>query len=124
MFNFNVGNTARKLEALKNAYILPVNENNNNNRPSAMGNMNNINNMNNMNNMNMANMNINPNLNQNAPKMNVNHLLDNDQVLMRNQTGLPISNLGGTGQNFYKASQNLPRGTISANNIPLNNNIK
>jgi len=115
MFNYNVGNTARKLETIKNAHVMPVNENANSRQ--SMINMNMGGNMNNMNINPMS-----PSLNQNPPKMNVNQMLDNDQVLNRNQTGMVNNNLGGTGNTFFKASQNLPRGTISANNIPVNIN--
>ena len=111
LFNYNVGNTARKLEAIKNAHVMPVNENNNS-RPSGLGNMN-------MNNMNVGN--ISPNVaNPNPQKnLNLNQMLDNDQFYNKNNSA--NNNLGGTGNTFYKASPNLPRGTISANNIPVNN---
>lgn len=84
-----------------------------NQRASAMGNLN----------MNMNMNQMNPNLSPVPQKnLNVNQMLDNDHILTKNQTGIPNSsnNMGGTGQNFFKASQNLPRGTISANNIPVN----
>jgi hypothetical protein len=125
MFNYVVGNTQRKLDALKNANIPPV---------SGMPNDNNV-----MNTMNMNNPKINMVASPPTKNLNVNMLMDNDNILANNNNNnannfnqpgknppgwLPqnsISNMGVSGQGFNRVQNPLPRNTLASTNIMINN---
>lgn len=125
MFNYVVGSTQRKLDALKNANIPPV---------SGMRNDNNV-----MNNMNINNPKINMVASPPTKNLNVNMLMDNDNILANNNNNivnnfnqpgknppgwLPqnnMSNMGVSGQGFNRGPGALPRNTLTSTNIMINN---
>jgi len=120
MFNYVVGNTQRKLDALKNY-----------NMPPPISGMQNDNNM--VNNMN--NQKINMVVSPITKNLNVNQLMDNDNILANNnnfnQPGknppgwLPQNNMNNIGvgvqPGLNRAPNSLPRNTLTSTNIIPNN---
>lgn len=100
LFNYQIGNTQRKLDAIKNSNYLPnsVNPNENN----IMKNI-----------INPMVPNINPNLNAMASpatkNLNVNMMIDNTNNILAN-----------TNNNFNQSGKNPP-GWLSQNNLAMNN---
>lgn len=129
MFNYVVGNTQRKLEALKNSNVPPV---------SGIQNDNNL-----VNNMNMNNPRINMVASPPTKSLNVNMLMDNDNILVNNnnpnnfnqpgknppawlQQNLgnmgSLANIGVSGQpGFNRGPSAMPRNTLTSSNIMINN---
>lgn len=128
MFNYVVGNTQRKLDALKNYNIPPV---------SVMQNDNNL-----VNNMNTNNPKMNMVASPPTKNLNVNMLMDNDNILMNNNNNVGnfnqqgknppgwlsqnnMSNMGNVlvgGQAGFNRGQNaVPRNTLTSSNIMINN---
>lgn len=128
MFNYVVGNTQRKLDALKSSNVPPV---------SGIQNDNNL-----VNNMNMNNQKINMVASPPNKNLNMNMLIDNDNILANNnnvnnfnQPGknppgwLPqmgnignIANMGISGQSgFNRGSGAIARNTLTSSNIMINN---
>ena len=126
MFNYIVGNTQQRLDALKNSNIPPV---------SGMQKDNN-----NVNNMNMNNPKMNMITSPPTKNLNVNMLMDNDNILANNNNNninsfnqpgknppgwLPqsnMSNMGVSGQaGFNRGPNPLPRNTLTSTNIVINN---
>lgn len=123
MFNYVVGSTQRKLDAIKNSVIPAVTGIQNDNNMI-------VNNINNLNNQKM--MVASPP----TKNLNVNMLIDNDNILNNNnnnnfnQTGknppswLPqnsIGNLGVSSQGFNRGPNPMPRNTLTSTNIMINN---
>lgn len=130
MFNYVVGNTQRKLDALKNSNVPPV---------SGIQNDNNL-----VNNMNLNNQKINMVASPPTKNLNMNMLMDNDVILANNnivnntnQQGknppgwLPQNNMGNVGNmanmavsgqtGFNRGTNVMPRNTLTSTNLMINN---
>ena len=121
MFNYVVGNTQRKLDALKNSIVPPV---------SVVQNDNNF--MNNMNNPKMNTV-----ASPTTKNLNLNQLMDNDNILSNNNNNnfnqpgknppgwLPQNNMGNnnvSNQAGYNRGPNaMTRNTLTSTNIMINN---